>query len=737
MKHFLPLLFCLPAFAASTATWEMSSYSDFVKGKFTGVALDPDGRLTLAPQLDTLLASGESVLWSVVQAPDGAVYAATGHGGKVFRISPNGKSEILWTAPQPEVFSLALGPDRALYAASSPDGKIVRIENGRATEYFDPHEKYIWSLAFGPDGALYAGTGNRGVIYRITAAEKGEVYYQTGQAHITALAFDNQGRLLAGSEPNGILYRISAKNQAFVLYDSSLPEIRSLALLKDGTVLAAAMGGSVMSRVGTSTGAVTTSGAAASGTAAVSVTVTDDGTSTQAGPDLKTKSPTPAPTPAVTQQAAAFTPLIDISGVEKSAVYRIRPDNTVETLWSSKDENLYDIAPSGADIYLATDQQGRVYRLNPNRQTELVLQTGEGEATRLLETPSGLLAATGDLGKLFRIGNQQAATGTYESPIHDSGAVARWGRLSWRSPDSKATVRFSTRSGNSLRPDSTWSPWSAPITSPSNNAIQSPNARYIQWRAELSPGAEVSDVSLAYLPQNSPPVVRSVSVTSVASTRSASTSTSSSSNASYSITVTDTGESPNLSSGTPAQTVGRSGAGQIQISWQADDPDGDKLVYALYFRGDGEHDWKLLKDRLTENTFNLDGDSLSDGRYRFRVVASDRPSNPPAEALQSEQVSSPVWIDNTPPAVHIENPRRTPSGLELDVAADDDASSLKRCEYSIDAGPWTLVEAVDGITDSPHERFHIAAPATPGEHLVVVRVLDTAGNTGLAKTVIR
>jgi hypothetical protein len=737
VKHFLPLLLCFPVFAASTATWEMSSYSDFVKGKFTGVALDADGRLTVAPQLDTLLNSGESVLWSVVQAPDGAVYAATGHGGKVFRIAPNGKSEIVWTAPQPEVFALAIGPDHALYAAASPDGKIVRIENGRAADYFDPHEKYIWSLTFGPDGALYAGTGNRGVIYRIPAQGKGEIYYSTGQAHITSLAFDNQGRLLAGSEPNGILYRITAKNQAFVLYDSTLPEIRSLAVLKDGSILAAAMGGSIMSRVGASTGTLTTSGAGASGAAAVSVTVTDDGTSTQAGPDLKTKAPAAAPAATVTQQTATFTPLIDISGVEKSAVYRIRPDNTVETLWSSKDENLYDIAPSGPGIYLATDQQGRVYRLNPNRQTELVLQTGEGEATRLIETPRGLLAATGDLGKLFRIGNHEASSGAYESPIHDSGAVARWGHLSWRSSDDKATVRFSTRSGNSLRPDSTWSPWSAPITSPSNNAIQSPNARYIQWRAELSPGAEISDVSLAYLPQNSPPVVRSVSVNSVQSTRSASTSTSSSSAASYSITVTDTGESPNLSSGTPAQTVGRSSAGQIQISWQADDPDGDKLVYALYFRGDGERDWKLLKDRLTENTFNLDGDSLADGRYRFRVVASDRPSNPPAEALEAQQVSAPVWIDNTPPAVHIDNPQRTAVGLELDVIADDAASSLKRCEYSIDAGPWTLVEAVDGITDSPHERFHIAAPAPAGEHLVVVRVLDTAGNAGLAKAVIR
>jgi hypothetical protein len=47
------------------------------------------------------------------------------------------------------------------------------------------------------------------------------------------------------------------------------------------------------------------------------------------------------------------------------------------------------------------------------------------------------------------------------------------------------------------------------------------------------------------------------------------------------------------------------------------------------------------------------------------------------------------------------------------------------------------VEAVDGITDSPREQFHIAMDKVrPGEHLVVVRVYDTANNAGLAKVVV-
>jgi hypothetical protein len=48
------------------------------------------------------------------------------------------------------------------------------------------------------------------------------------------------------------------------------------------------------------------------------------------------------------------------------------------------------------------------------------------------------------------------------------------------------------------------------------------------------------------------------------------------------------------------------------------------------------------------------------------------------------------------------------------------------------------VEAVDGITDTPHAQFRIhVLHLSPGEHLVAIRVYDTAGNAGLAKWVAR
>ena len=323
----------------------------------------------------------------------------------------------------------------AVYAGTSPDGKVYRIEDGKATEYFAPKTRYIWSLAAGPDGALYVGTGDQGKVFRVTGAGRGELYYDTGQSHITGLAVDSQGRVLAGTEPNGILYRISAKDKAFVLYDASLPEIRAIVPMPDGTVYAAALGGSVAKRAQSAAQAAQgMAGGASAATATTTITVEaqDTGPGEIKPPEPakpQPQSPAPVSTPQVSTQ---FTPVVDVSGVEKSAVYRINPDNTVETLWSSKEENVYDLLALEKQILFSTDNNGRIYGLAPDRRVTLVAQTNEGETTRLLPSDHSVLAATSNMGRIFRLGETPGASGSYEAPVHDSGTASRWGSLNWR-----------------------------------------------------------------------------------------------------------------------------------------------------------------------------------------------------------------------------------------------------------------------------------------------------------------
>ncbi len=748
------------AWSAGTQVWEISSYDDFLAGKFENLSLHPDGRLKLGPVLENVFSSEQPLIWAVAVAPDGTIYAGTGHEGRVYRITSDGKSDVFWKAPEIEVFALAIGPDGAVYAATSPNGKVYRLSaDGKAEVFFDPKQTYIWSLAFAPaqnskdaakpgrSGALFAGTGDQGKIYKIEAANKGEVYCETQQRHVVSLAFDTAGRLLAGTDPNGVLYRVEGQGKAFALHDADLPEVRSLQVASRGDIYVAAVGGGV-SQAAESVPATPVSGSAGT-TQTINVT-----TNVGDGPEIglsqgESKKQTGGPTPLVTISQ----PVVSY-GAEKGAVLRIRPDLAVEKLWSSRNENLVALCVvDSADprVLLATDKFGRIYSLD-GRDVSLVAQTDQEQVTQLIQTDKGLLVATAHAGKLFRLGEKAAPAGSYETAVRDTGKVSRWGRLHWRGEMPNGTsMEFFTRSGNSARPDGSWSDWSSPIQAANGIAegdapITSPSARYVQWKAQFrAAGAKapvLERVRLTYLPQNSAPLIHGIDISASTAEESSSpagspaTTPSTDSTASFSITVSGAADgSASSATSTPQQTIPAGKQKRLAINWQTEDADGDKLVSELSFRGEGESAWKLVKKDLSETSFPIDSDTLADGMYWFRVTVSDSPANPPESAQSAERTSQPVLIDHTPPAVRL---AATNARASVQFEAADAASMLQSGEYSIDAGPWVPIFADDGIVDSRREMFTVRLPdLAAGEHLVTLRVRDLAGNAGLAKAVIR
>ncbi len=738
------LVFTFIAAAATSTAWEITGFTDFLKGRLFGLSLSADGTLQLGPSVRFQANLDQPALWSLAVAPDQTIYAATGHQGKIFRIAPDGKSSVLWSAEQSEVFALCVNANGVVYAGTSPNGGLYRIENGNAREVWHSPAKYIWAIQSAADGSLYVATGEQGRIYRLDPAGRAEVYYETGQANVTALALAANGHLYAGTDPNGILYDIPAAKQGTILFDSNLPEVRAIAIDPDGVIYAAAMGGAVATRSAAAGSTATISAGTVVATTPTVITVTE-GKQNVPPPNNEQAGVKPAeqavPAPSSTSASAATsnTAVVEVSGVEKSAIYRISPDRTVETLRSSKDDNVYDLLLDNGSIIFSTDDRGRIYRLTGEKAT-LLAEPGDGETTRLLKAGALLYAGLSNPARLFALAPPGSGSGSYESQVHDSTTVARWGHLQWHGAGSGLVFR--TRTGNAARPDSTWSPWSAPITNPANSLIRSPSARFIQWRAEWPAGstAQISTVDVPYLPQNTPPVIHSITVTSILGTNAAKTgATPNTPSSAYSITVTDTGSAPAASSGTTStQNVSRLQSTQTQISWQAEDPDGDKLVYSVYFRAEDEKDWQLIRSRMFENTLLLDPDVFADGRYYFRVVASDAPSNAAEYARQTELVSTPVLIDNTPPSISVGSPHRDGTSLDIDLEANDKTSPLRLCEYSLDAGFWQPIEAVDGVTDSPHEQFHLHLDKLrPGEHLLVFRVYDSANNAGLARVILR
>ena len=92
------------------------------------------------------------------------------------------------------------------------------------------------------------------------------------------------------------------------------------------------------------------------------------------------------------------------------------------------------------------------------------------------------------MGRIFRLGETPGASGSYEAPVHDSGTASQWGSLSWRADlpaGAQDRVPHSLRQLRQARPHLERM---VAIRSPIRNGsrISSPNARYIQWKVEMT-----------------------------------------------------------------------------------------------------------------------------------------------------------------------------------------------------------------------------------------------------------
>jgi hypothetical protein len=178
--------------------------------------------------------------------------------------------------------------------------------------------------------------------------------------------------------------------------------------------------------------------------------------------------------------------------------------------------------------------------------------------------------------------------------------------------------------------------------------------------------------------------------------------------------------------------------GSQSFQWNATDKNQDTLVYDIYYRADNERTWKVLKRDLEDNFYTISSDTLPDGTYVVRIVASDQPSNPPDLTLRGEMESRPFIIDNTPPVVTMTLDRLENRHARVAIEAADQTSTLTQAEVAIDTGDWRPVFPKDGIIDSKSESFsYLSGELTSGEHVIAFRVYDQNDNAGMGKLVVR
>jgi hypothetical protein len=720
---------------ASTARfWRVSTQADLLKGQSERLSIDYDGRLVLGPSARSVFAPTSPFVWCLAPGPDGSVYAGGGNDGLVWHIDRDGRNRVAFDAQELEVHALATAADGALLVGTSPDGKVYRVApGGSPSVFFDPEDKYIWALAVDAQGRVFVATGDKGVIYRVGADGKGEVFYRTQTTNVTSLFVGRDGRIVAGTESPGRVLTITQAGKAFVLLESPYREIRGLRADGSGTIYAAAVNGKP-SPPGPSTPAPTSEPARAAPVASVSaeimaVTVIDASSAASGAVPSQRTQPEPA---------------------AKGAVYRIDQAGGSDLIWEFRDDQPFDLLiEDGGSLLVSTGSAGKVYRLAGEPWRAMLLTRFDAQqVTSMLGAGSLRYFATANPAHIVRVDAGLAADGQYLSEARDAGTVAAWGTLTWRALQAGAgAVQISTRSGNTPVPDDTWSEWAGPYERADGEAVRSPAARYLQWRAVLkgqpagTGGPVLVSLNIAYLQRNLRPRITAITVyppgivfqkpyptgeADIAGLGDAPPE------ARVPVFSAPLGGAPQPPSAGPALGRRLYQKGLQALTWKAEDDNDDHLHFDLYYRQAGDADWKLLRRTVAEQIVVWDTMSVPDGTYVVKIAASDSPSNAPGTVLVGELVSEAFDIDNGAPSITVQQVVREGAGTKVTFDVSDAFSAVTTVEFSLDTGRWQPVYPVDGAADSRRERYEIRVDGEAAGR-VVIRAADSMNNAGTAR----
>ena len=690
------------ASAVNTSLWEQKNHADFESGKPKDLSLTSTGDVMLSPKIDSFTKLKETQVWALVEDSAGNLYAGTGNEGKIYKIAADGDTaELYYNSPEVTIYSLAIGPDNVLYAGTGPDGLIYKITDATTppTTLLNEGDKYVWALKFDDAGNLYAATGTDGKIYKITPDGESSVLFDAEEKNIMTFLLHENG-FYAGSSDNGIIYHIMDDGTAKVIYQAEEKEVRALEMDTQGNLYAAVV------------------------------------SSEPAEPSRGRRGSNGPPTPSGPPPPGGGAPKEN-----KSNIYKIRPDGTAVPIWASPEPLILAIVlESDSQILVGTGDEGKLYRVNPmsgdsvevgkcsaNQIVAIHQKKGDGDTKTLL--------ATGNPGKLFNLTATYVEEGTLESKVYDAKSLSRWGKLSWEGEVAEGTaIAFSTRTGNTKKPDDTWNDWSDELTTAEGSQVPNGDGQYIQWRAKFTTSDTaqtpiLKKVTLASVQTNIEPRFTSIEVDDGSGSG-----------------KQERGRRPSGSNlpppgGRGGDSGGSGNAGDApskewEISWKVEDANADTLEYTLYYKAVDESNWRLLKKELSKATYEWDITTVADGRYTLKVVATDKLSNPVGWAKSAEKMSMPFEIDNTQPSLgEIQVTTNDDGTYRIACDVTDATSSIQKAVYKIDSDQhWKAIFPGDGIFDSKMEQLLLeTGELTEGAHTITIQVTDRAQNMAVGR----
>jgi hypothetical protein len=797
----LLLLVAIPAGAVTTSHWIHQNQTDFKAGTLHNVVVTNQGDVKLSRAIEVIQNQDPNVTTvnAMAQAPNGIVYAGTGPKGILLAIDGKKVSTIATIDNAVNILALQIDSNGGILLGTGGDkGRVLRIAKpgDKPSELFsEDGVQYVWALQQTSDGNIYAATGPNGQVFEIKPDGSHRELYKSSEDNVTSMISDGKDNLYLGTDPDGLVIRLDRKSgKPFIVYNAGETEITALALDSTGNLYASTGQVSEHQTAQQPEQPEKTAGRPEGGNSSNPIpsnpapsppqppqlpnpnpgepkpipkshsmalpganmpkmmSITTDGGDSPGGdqpggnPDGPPgDQPGPGQNPAAPQPSSgrqnppANPPAApaESAATEGNAIYKIDADGFVTEIFR-QDVVIYSMIMQGDVLLVGTGDDGDLYQVRPAAQeTEVLAKVDAKQITCLLPVKDGrIFMGLANTGGISAMTGGYATDGNYLSPVLDATQVSRFGKIQLHGfLPNETTLQIATRSGNVKDADEPgWSDWSKDTDAAEFLPVASPSARFLQYRLSFktndpSQTALVDRVDVAYQIPNMAPVVKSIRIgpdTSQAETNAADNANEPAAN------------SPPSGGRTADAAKTPGGTGVQTITWEASDPNNDTLTYSLYFRRQPQGPWVLLKDRLTQSTFEWDTRTVTDGQYQVKVVASDALANPPGEGKTTSRVSEYYTVDNTPPTIG--DLEKTVIGNDANISfrVQDLTSTIASVEYAVDSNDqWQAVLPVDGIFDSLNEQVKFPLKGlSAGEHQVAIRATDVRGNQAMQSIVV-
>ena len=641
---------------------EARYYKNFEKGELKGTSIDSQGRLFLGPQIKTIKGPEREYYLSADISRNGDLYIGTGHQSILYRVNSQTQAvEKIFESEQLDFYALLINRNNEIYVGSSPNGKVYHIDKKKKVKVvFDPDNKFIWEIKEDRNGDIICAVGNSGGLYRLKVSGEVSKICETEDFHLISLYITRDNSILAGSGDRGVLYKIENR-KVKVLYDSPLEEIRGICEDKEGNIYFSATRGIVRKK----------------------------------HPETIDMEPIFSKDPEEMKKYIK----------EKSILYCLQPNGTVEPIWSSLDDYIYTICydPNGNSVLVGTGNSGRIYRVKKDGGFSLVYESESAQVYKIIRNNNGFTIISNNTAAIANLGENVINKGSFLSEIYDLEVQSKLGRVYWDSDTSPSMkVTLFVRAGNSNIADNTWTDWSPPFADGQNSSINITGYRYFQIKVMLNSSniggtPYLNDYRVYYLQTNLKPRMKTIEI-----------------------------KKSNHKKSRLNQKKNTSKPGKyLQVKWMAQDPNNDELKYSVYLKKTSDRNWIPIKMDFGENTLKLDMELFEDGLYVMKVNVDDSLDNPPSTSISASKISKSFLIDSTAPRLS----ELVRSGNQIKFKVMDLTSLISEVLYSYDGKLWYPVIPDDMINDSKLENYMFRLKPVNKRKNIFIKIVDEFGNS--------